>query len=169
MHRRFSVEHGLRLGAPEALSIRRYEEELDQLEAAFRRQLNSTLSLVTTEKRALTQKFFDTVALQARRIFQPANREAEQWLRAVMAPLEAQVREYRQQLRRRLDGVKRVHEAAGTLEERLDELKEGERSVLCQLEELAGLERAIAAVLGEAAPVAVEEGELAIHHPLRAA
>jgi hypothetical protein len=168
MHRRFSVEHGLRLDAPEALSIRRYEDELDQLEAAYRRQINSTLSLVTTEKHALTQRFFDTVALQARRIFQLANRDVEQWLRAAMGPLEAQVREYRQQLRHRLDGVKRVHEATGTLDERLDELKADERSVLRQLDELARLERTIAAVLGEAGPHAVGEGEVAIH-PLQAA
>jgi hypothetical protein len=84
--------------------------------AAFNRQINTALTLVTTEKHALTQKFFETVAVQARRTFELANRDVEQWLRAVMSPLETQVREYQIQLKRRLESVKRIHEATDTLE-----------------------------------------------------
>ena len=88
MYKRFSVEHGLKLTAPEGFSTLRYEKELDRLESAFNRQINTALTLVTTEKHALTQKFFETVAVQARQTFELANRDVEQWLRAVMSPLE---------------------------------------------------------------------------------
>ncbi|AUL99231.1 GTPase [Rhodocyclaceae bacterium] len=139
MYKRFAVEHGLKLSAPEAFSTLRYERELDRLEQAFNRQLNNTLVLVTTEKHALTQKFFETVAMQARRTFELANRDVEQWLRAVMSPLETQVREYQLQLKRRLESVKRIHQATDTLEDRVEELKQAEAQLLRQLDELAAL------------------------------
>ena len=105
MYKRFCVEHGLKLSQPESFSTLRYEKEIDRLEAAFNRQINTTLTLVTTEKHTLTQRFFETVAVQARTTFELANRDVEQWLRAVMSPLETQVREYQIQLKRRLESV----------------------------------------------------------------
>ena len=164
MHKRFSVEHGLKLMPPETFSTRRYERELDKLEKAFNRQINNTLTLVTTEKHALTQKFFDTVALQARRTFEVANRDVEQWLRAVMSPLETQVREYQLQLKRRLESVKRIYQATDTLEDRVDELKQVEAGVCALLAELQAHEDGIRAALGvagggAAAHPAAEAGE----------
>ena len=150
MYKRFSVEHGLKLTRPESFSTLRYERELDRLEAAFNRQINTTLTLVTTEKHTLTQKFFETVALQARRTFEGANRDVEQWLRVVMAPLETQVREYQLQLKRRLESVKRIHQATDTLEGRVDELRQSETVLITQLEELARMEAGIRAAFCEA-------------------
>lgn len=147
MYKRFSVEHGLKLSSPESFSTLRYERELDRLEKAFNRQVNNTLVLVTTEKHALTQKFFETVAMQARRTFELANRDVEQWLRAVMSPLETQVREYQLQLKRRLESVKRIHQATDTLEDRVEELKQAETQLLRQIDDLQvladGIRRAL--------------------------
>jgi len=77
--------------------------------------------------------------MQARRTFELANRDVEQWLRAVMSPLETQVREYQLQLKRRLESVKRIHQATDTLEDRVEELKQAEAQLLRQLDELAAL------------------------------
>ena len=160
MYKRFSVEHGLKLSPPESFSTMRYEAELDRLEAIFNRQINTALTLVTTEKHALTQKFFETVAMQARRTFEIANQDVEQWLRAVMSPLDTQVREYQIQLKRRLESVKRIHEATDTLENRVEELKQGEEAVRTLIAELDGLEGGIAAALGVPAQVAEQRGGL---------
>jgi hypothetical protein len=159
MYKRFSVEHGLKLTPPEAFSTLRYERELNRLEAAFDRQVNSTLVLVTTEKHTLTQKFFETVAVEARRTFEIANRDVEQWLRAVMSPLETQVREYQLQLKRRLESVKRIHQATDTLEDRVTELRQTEAAMLAQFDELATLEASITGVLGASVPVVSEAPE----------
>lgn len=148
MYKRFSVEHGLHLTPPVSFSLQRYEQEIDRLEQAFETQINTALTLFTTEKHALTQKFFETVALQARKTFEIANRDVEQWLRAVMAPLETQVREYQLQLKRRLDSVKRIHEATGSLEERVQELEDNQRALQAQLEELNACDQAIRLALG---------------------
>jgi uncharacterized protein Yka (UPF0111/DUF47 family) len=148
MYKRFSVEHGLKLATPSTFSTMRYEREIDRLEQALNKQLNNTLALITTEKHTLTQKFFETIAVQARRTFEIANRDVEQWLRAVMSPLETQVREYQLQLKRRLESVKRIHQATDTLDDRVGELQDAEVSLLRQIEELEGLCNSISGAFG---------------------
>lgn len=150
MYKRFSVEHGLKLAQPAGFSTQRYLREIDRLEELFNRQINTTLTLVTTEKHKLTQKFFETVAVQARRTFEGANRDVDQWLRAVMAPLETQVREYQIQLKRRLESIKRIHQATDTLEDRVDELRHSEEGLQAQIAELDGMLSEVRAALGAA-------------------
>ena len=123
MYRTFSAEHGLTLGVPMGFSVRRYLEELDRVEALQRRQFGA-LSLVTTEKWALMRRFFESVAARIREIYDLANREIETWLRAVIAPIEGQVREHQSQLRRRLDSVRRVLDATQSLDSRIAEIDE---------------------------------------------
>jgi len=143
MYKRFSVEHGLKLSPPEKFSVQRCEAELNHLESVCHRHLGNPLILVTTEKHVLMKKFFETVAVQVRRIFEVVNHDVEQWLRAVMAPLEIQVREYQLQLKRRLESVRRIHQATDTLENRVEELKQSEQSTEALIEELSGLQDAI--------------------------
>ncbi len=154
MYRRFAVEHGLKLGEPAPFSTARYEKEIARLETAFNHHLNTVFRILTMEKRALTEKFFETVVIQARRIFSIANRDAEAWLRGVMAPIEAQVREHQHQLRRRLENVRRIEVAAGTLEDRIGELN----GTLCgldrQIAQLDGIEAELRAALEPAAQAA---------------
>jgi hypothetical protein len=143
MYKRFSVEHGLKLTPPEKFSVRRCEAELNHLESVCHRHLGATLMLLTTEKHVLMKKFFETAAIQVRRIFEVVNRDVEQWLRAVMAPLEIQVREYQLQLKRRLESVRRIHQATDTLENRVEELKQAELSNEALIDELAELQGGI--------------------------
>lgn len=150
MYKRFSVEHGLKLTPPEKFSTQRCEAELNHLESVCNRHLGTPLMLLTTEKHVLMKKFFETVAVQVRRIFEVVNRDVEQWLRAVMAPLEIQVREYQLQLKRRLDSVRRIHQATDTLENRIEELKQTELSTAALTGELAELRDGIRRALDEA-------------------
>lgn len=137
VYKKFAVEHGLKLGAPTAFSLLRYEKELDRLQAWCDDHLNSMVSLLTTDKKHITQKFFDEVAVQVRRAFEHANKDAEVWLRAIMAPMETQVREHQIQLKRRLESIKRIHQATDTLEDRIAELEGVERGLQQQLQALA--------------------------------
>jgi hypothetical protein len=147
MYQRFSTEHDLRLGVPVPFSVHRYEKDITRLEKAFHQQFNTWLNLLTTEKRQLTQRFFETVAVQVRKHMEVVNRDVEHWLRAIMAPLENQVREHQQQLKRRLESVKRIHEATDTLEDRIEELRQNEAAIDHQLEELARLRALLDATL----------------------
>ncbi len=154
MYKRFAIEHGLQLAPPSSFSTLRYERDIVRLERAFNEEINTLASMVTHTKGSLTQRFFETVALEARKTFEIANRDVEQWLRVVMSPLETQVREYQLQLKRRLESVKRVHEATGTLEDRIRELLQAESAQLRQVHELdtvrAVVEKALGHPIGEA-------------------
>ena len=161
MYRRFSVEHGLTLTPPEVFSTQRYERDLDRLERVFNTQLNTTLRLMTTGKQALTERFFDSIAVEARRTFELANRDVEQWLRTVMAPLETQVREYQLQLKRRLESIKRIHEATGTLEGRVEELNQANALLRAQIDELDEAEFDIYRALGVTARADSRAGHVA--------
>ncbi len=154
VYKKFSVEHGLKLGVPPRFSLLRYEKELDRLEAWCDSHLNSMVSLLTNDKKNITQKFFEEVAVQVRRAFEHANRDAEAWLRAVMAPMETQVREHQIQLKRRLESIRRIHQATDTLEERIAELESVDKSLQQQVDALGGMVQGVQGLLGpEAEPV----------------
>ncbi|MGE5490126.1 MAG: dynamin family protein, partial [Actinomycetota bacterium] len=111
VYKKFAVEHGLKLGSPTTFSLLRYEKEIDRLEQWCDTHLNTMINLLTHEKKNITQKFFEEVAVQVRRAFEHANKDAEVWLKAIMAPMETQVREHQIQLKRRLESIKRIHQA----------------------------------------------------------
>jgi uncharacterized coiled-coil DUF342 family protein len=89
------------------------------------------------------RKFFDTVATRIKHVYEVANRDADNWIRAVMSPMETQVREHHLQLRRRLDSIKRIHRASGELEERIEELTQQANAVR---EQMGGLEGKVAEI-----------------------
>ena len=143
VYKKFAVEHGLKLGTPTAFSLLRYEKEIDRLEIWCDAHLNSMVSLLTTDKKHITQKFFEEVAVQVRRAFERANKDAETWLRAIMAPMETQVREHQIQLKRRLESIKRIHQATDTLEDRIAELDTVEKSLLVQIQALESMSASV--------------------------
>jgi hypothetical protein len=147
IYRKFSVEHGLKLGSPATFSLLRYEKEIDRLEAWCDTHLNTMFQLLRHEKGHLTQKFFEEVAMQVRRAFEHANRHAEGWLKAIMAPMETQVREHQIQLKRRLESIKRIHQATDTLEERIGELSHVESTLVAQIQSLEQITQSVRSAL----------------------
>jgi len=147
IYKKFSVEHGLKLGTPITFSLRRYEKEINRLEQWCNTHINSMFQLLTHEKGQLTQRFFEEVAVQVRKSFEHANRDAESWLKAVMSPMEIQIREHQIQLKRRLESIKRIHQATDTLEERIDELEHVERDLVAQMQALTVIGDAVRDVL----------------------
>ncbi|WP_026687365.1 dynamin family protein [Azovibrio restrictus] len=144
VYKRLTVEYGLKLPAPAAFSLMRYEKELNRLQNWCDTHLNTTINLLTHEKKNITHKFFEEVALQVRKAFERANRDAENWLKAIMAPMETQVREHQIHLKRRLESIKRIHQATDTLEDRISELEGVEQELLQQiqtLEQITGILR----------------------------
>lgn len=136
MYQKFSEEHGLGRVTPPPFSTLKYHKELTRLEKTFREHFNTIGNLLTTSQGRLTRKFFEIVASRVVYVFDIANRDVENWLKAVMAPMETQVREHQMQLRRRLESIKRIHKATDTLEDRIHELEEMERQMAAQTTEL---------------------------------
>jgi len=143
MYTRFASEHGLEPFTPPPFSMLKYQKEVDRLERAYNVHFNTLWNMVSKAKFALMKRFFETIAIRVKHVFDIANRDLESWLRAVMAPLETQVREHHLQLRRRLDIVKRIHRASDELEERIAELEQTEAGLRAQHN---ALQREIAAI-----------------------
>jgi len=136
MYEKFAEEHGLREVTPPVFSTLRYQKELAKLERAYKEQFNTALNMLTNEKMTLTSKFFETLASRVIHVYEVANRDVETWLKAVIAPMESQVREHQLQLRRRLESIKRIYKATGTLEDRISELESIEKSIQSQVNDL---------------------------------
>lgn len=143
MYARFASEHQLEPFVPPPFSVLKYAKEIDRLERAYNQHFNTLWNMVSKAKFALMKRFFETVASRARHVYDVANRDADAWLRAVMSPLESQVREHHLQLRRRLESIKRIHHASDELEERISELSTLARAIEDQL---AALDREVAAI-----------------------
>jgi hypothetical protein len=149
MYGRFAKEHRLEPFAPPAFSMLKYQKEVDRLERAYNAHLNTLWNMVSKAKFALMKRFFETIAIRVKHVYDIANRDLETWLKALMAPLETQVREHHIQLRRRLESVKRIHRASEELEERLAELEQAESTIRAQIDALAREVSAIDTVIDQ--------------------
>ncbi|PWF54906.1 dynamin family protein [Massilia glaciei] len=122
MYRKFSSEHGLTLALPATFSLDKYRREVDAIEEVYTRQFGTTTLLMST-RGTLMERFFDSIASRVRRSFRAANADAEAWLKVIMAPLEAQIRVHKEQLKHRLASIQRIHDASDSLEEKIDQFQ----------------------------------------------
>jgi hypothetical protein len=143
MYRKFGAEHGLAEISPPPFAMKKYRKEMERLERTYAEHFNTLLNMLTHEQYSLTAKFFETLASRVVQIFDLANREVESWLKAVMAPMEIQVREHQLQLKRRMESIKRIHKASDALEERLQELAQMRVQLANQMDNLQGLREVI--------------------------
>jgi len=157
MYVRFAQEHGLDPFSPPAFSVLKYRKEIERLERVYNTHFNTLWNMVSKAKFALMKRFFETIASRVKHLYDVASRDAEAWLRAVMSPLQTQVREHHSQLRRRLDSVRRIHQASDDLEERIAELEQQADATKAQMRglmrELAGIDSIIEQE--DALPIAV--------------
>ena len=143
MYIRFAKDQGVERYAPPPFSMLKYQKEIDRLERAYNQHFNTLWNMLSKAKFALMKRFFETIASRVKHVYDIANRDVESWLKAVMSPLETQVKEHHLQLRRRLESIKRIHRASGELDERVDELEQQEGALEAQVRMLA---RAVAAI-----------------------
>jgi hypothetical protein len=151
MYRRFSAEHGFALSTPMPFSLKRYADEIGAIEAAYQKQFGAG-AMLTTPQLVLMQRFFDSIASRVKQNLATANRDVEAWLKVVMAPLEAQIREHRNQLKQRRSSIERIHLATDDLELRVDALQRMQAELDGQKETLAACEAALKAALAAELP-----------------
>ncbi len=149
MYQKFSDEHGLAMVNPPDHSLTKYRKEMARLEGIFNERFNTLFSMLTVGQQQLTARFFETLASKVVQVFEIANGETESWLKALIAPMETQVREHKIQLKRRLDSVSRIHAATETLDERIAELDAAMGTVSDQIEQLARINARIADALAD--------------------
>ncbi|MBC3920621.1 dynamin family protein [Undibacterium sp. CY18W] len=139
MYRKFSTEHGLALSAPMPFSLDKYIKEVEAIEAVYQKQF-STATMLTTPQVVLMHKFFDSVAARVKQSFLQANRDVEAWQKVVMAPLEAQIREHKSQLKNRMQSIQRIHVATDSLEDKIKSFETMQADIDAQKTSLTALE-----------------------------
>ncbi|MBD3812201.1 MAG: dynamin family protein [Betaproteobacteria bacterium] len=149
MYQKFSDEHGLAAVNPPDHSLHKYRKEMARLERIFDERFNTVFKMMTVGQSQLTARFFETLASKVVQVFELANSETESWLKALIAPMETQVREHKLQLKRRLESVSRIHAATETLDERIAELEASIGTVSDQLDSLARINLRIADALAD--------------------
>jgi hypothetical protein len=136
MYQKFAQDHNSHPIMIPTFTTARYQKEVAKLERAYKEQFDTALNMLVNEKMTLTTKFFETLAARVINVFEVTNRDVENWLKAVMAPMESQVREQQLQLRRRLDSIKRIYKATDSLEDRIAELENIEKGMREQIADL---------------------------------
>jgi hypothetical protein len=139
MYRKFSTEHGLALSSPMPFSLDKYRQEITMIEGVYQRQFGTAM-VMTTRQVVLMQQFFDSIASRVKHSFLQANRDVEAWLKVVMAPLEAQIREHKKQLKLRMQSIERIHLATDSLEEKVQMFERMQAELEQQKKTLAALE-----------------------------
>jgi len=140
MYRKFAAEHGLTLTMPMSFSLDKYRQEVDAIEAVYSKQFG-TATLLMSSRGTLMERFFDSIASRVRRSYRAANADVEAWLKVIMAPLEAQIRQHKEQLKHRLASIQRIHDATDSLEQKIESFEASQNdleSLKRRLNELAG-------------------------------
>ncbi|MDR3298462.1 MAG: dynamin family protein [Candidatus Accumulibacter sp.] len=145
VQKKFVVEHGLKLSSSPRFSLTQYAQGVNRLEHWCDTHLNTVFQLMTHDKQQVTQRFFEEVTSQVKRLFEQANHDIESWSKVLIAPIETQIRERQRQLRHRLESVQRVQQTSDTLEERVNDMTHTESQLF---EQLRGLENAGETVRG---------------------
>lgn len=135
VQRRFAEDLGWSTQPPMPFSLDTYLADLERAEAAYRTHFGA-VAVLTRDKWALIERFFDTVVSKSREIFAAAERDTEAWVRSLLPPLEVQVREQRAQLRKRAESVARIRDAQESLDERIGQLEEALEDVQLRLDEV---------------------------------
>jgi hypothetical protein len=121
--RRLAADYGLLPPEVVPFAPERFLRELSRLEALCARELKRTSALVLRPHTALAQLFFDSIAMQAIRVFEIADREVRAWTSGFVRPLEGQVLARQERANQRIEGMGRMQDAEGDLVQRLEDVK----------------------------------------------
>lgn len=147
MYRKFAAEHALSMTMPMPLSLARYAAEIDAIEAVYVKQFG-TATLLMTSRGVLLERFFDSIASRVKHVLRAVNADVEAWLKVIMAPLETQVRQHREQLKHRQASIQRIHDATENLEQKIAAFDAARADLDKVRNQLAALSGAVHAALG---------------------
>ena len=114
-------EHALTLSALPAPDLTRPRQQLALIERSLTRQLafSNVLRLVRPE---FIDQLLRALSLQLQLVFESVRADLDLWSRSSLLQIEAQLRERRAGLERRVQAIDRVREAAGSLDARIAEI-----------------------------------------------
>lgn len=124
----------------------RFADELDSIERNYAGYLGLSQALRLAQPK-FREQFRRMLVSKLRVVFETAGGEVELWSKTASAQLDAQLRDRRRGYRKRRETLQRITEAAGELDQRIDDIERQDRRLL-ELRERIG--RLVDAVCAEA-------------------
>ncbi len=122
IHKKFQDEYGFREIEPQLFSIKQYQFELEQIfeeGEAFRNSAKTTM----TEQSMVVNKLYSTLIAKARNILRQAHNDAGSWSNGVLTPLMHQIKDHKKQIESRLQMLRKISSAKGTVAENIAHLE----------------------------------------------
>jgi hypothetical protein len=134
--RQLNAEHGFSLQAPTEPQMERYTRDLDAVQRSHLQYLSlgNALKLAQPE---FADRLVRALATRLRGINQSALADVELWSKSAAAQLDAQLRERRRNFGRRIEAIDRIQQAAGGLEDRIQDIDQ-QADALAQIEAKLG-------------------------------
>lgn len=145
----FETQHGIKSRRVKQFSTSSYQREIRNIGDHQDRFVRG-LGTLMTEQHVLAKRYYHSVMSRVRRVFERANQEAQSWTTSILSPLETEIREHNAQLRRRVEGAKRVYRTGEDIEGRLFEIRHQHEKLQLQLNDLREFERQIEGWMQEA-------------------
>lgn len=142
IHKKFKDEYGFKEIEPELFSITRYQEELEKVfeeGEAFRLSTRTTM----TEQSLVIKHLYSTLVTKAVDILRQAHHDATMWSNSVLTPLMNQIKDHKKQIESRLQMLRKINEAKGTVSENIAILESEVEPLKRQRDELAMMIRAM--------------------------
>ncbi len=153
---RLNTEYAFAVAVPTPPSLQRYRVELQRIEENFGRYLTVTRAWRLSTA-GFREQFRRMLLSRLRMVFENAAGEVELWSKAVLAPMDHQLRERRQAFAKRRESLERIEGAAGELESRIAEVDAGEARLSHQQLHFEQLVASVQACLVGASPRASRE------------
>ena len=118
----FHEKHPFVNNTPPLLNLDDHQHKLRELVQKATNFCNDPVNIMT-EKRFLIKKFYLALVAQAEEVFDSARADMENWLKIALNPLFAEIKEFKIQLERRLENIRKIHDNIGTLQERINKLQ----------------------------------------------
>ncbi len=125
-------QYGFSLQAPIAPDVARYVEDLNQIENSHLQYLSLGNSLRLAQPE-FAERLTRALTSRLRGVYEGVVNEIELWNKSAASQIDAQLRERRRNFSRRIEAVSRIQQAAGGLDERINELQ-GAQSELNMLD-----------------------------------
>jgi len=131
IYKQFQIEHGLVKLKQGSFDLAPYHNEFKRLRTEAEVLRNSP-AMVVTEQHFVIKKFFITFVSRARNLFDECNKGAEQWSKAIMAPVFAQIHEHKSMLDQRFDSLRKIHHSLDNLNKRIGYLEASKKQLETQ-------------------------------------
>jgi len=121
--RQLNGEYGFSLQAPAEPQMTRFLEDIDMVERSHLQYLGigNAFKLAQPE---FSDRLVRALSTRLRSIHEEALADIELWSKSAAAQLDAQMRERRRNFTRRIEAIDRIQQAAGGLEDRIQEIEQ---------------------------------------------